>query len=143
MKSEWLVTKISIPPVGFKAKTQADGLRRMGVETEDSAKPGNAAYSLRENQDDKSTDIVFLTENSKNLDLVSIHPKGNPFILEHWDGGRDANDIGYRRCTFVRSGEGSPYEYLGEYSIAAIFHHDTKINGTNVVKTIALWKLEN
>ncbi|KFJ02051.1 hypothetical protein [Bifidobacterium thermacidophilum] len=140
MQSKWLVARINIPPVGFKARTQADGLRRMGVETSESAMPGNAAYNLRENDGDTPVEVVFLTENSKNLDLVSISPNGQSFILEHWDGGRNANNIGDRRHTFVRPGQGAPYEYLGDYSIAALFQRNVETGEKNVVETIALWE---
>ncbi|MFT8988474.1 MAG: hypothetical protein ABF966_09625 [Bifidobacterium psychraerophilum] len=135
--------RISVPPVGFKARTQADGLRRMGVETSDSAMPGNAAYKLRENKGDTWVEVVFLTENSKNLDLVSVAPNGRSFILEHWDGGRDASSIGNRRHTFVRPEVGAPYEYVGDFAIEALFHHEVQNDEEDTTETIALWERKN
>ncbi|GAA6122556.1 hypothetical protein BPY_06640 [Bifidobacterium psychraerophilum] len=145
MKHDWVAARISVPQVGFMARTQADGLRRMGVEIEEgvNAQPGNAAYTVRESDGDTPVEVVFLTENSKNLDLVSVAPNGRSFILEHWDGGRDASSIGNRRYTFVRSRKGAPYEYVGDFAIAALFHHEVQNDEEDATETIALWERKN
>lgn len=145
LEHEQFAVRIDVPPVGFMARTQADGLRRMGVEIEEGVEAGqrNAAYTICESDGDTPVEVVFLTENSKNLDLVSVAPTGRSFILENWDGGRDASSIGNRRYTFARSRERAPYEYVGDFAIAALFHHEVQNDEEDVTETIALWERKN
>lgn len=121
MQRDWIVDRISIPPIGFKARTQADGLRRMGVVTSDEAKLGNAAYTLREQEKDDRTRVVFFTESSDRWDYVSTIPNGGRYILEQWEGSRSYGDIGFLRHTFVRRAPDTGYEYLGLFVIKALF----------------------
>lgn len=121
MQRDWNVDHISIPPIGFKARTQADGLRRMGVVTSDDAMPGNAVYTLKEQENDDPTHVVFFTESSDKWDYVSTIPNGGQYILEQWEGSRSYGDIGFLRHTFVRRTPDAGYEYLGAFVIKALF----------------------
>lgn len=114
------VDRVQIPPIGFRGYTYAECLKRMGVQEPDRARPGDSTYALRENDNDMPTNIVFFQEHSECVDLVSRFPSGQ-YILEQWGGDRPAENIGFRRHTFIKRENTDSYEYLGEYIIVGVF----------------------
>ncbi|MCI1210994.1 hypothetical protein [Bifidobacterium tibiigranuli] len=118
MSNEYAVDSIVVPPIGFKAKTQADCLAEMGVKDPRRALPGNSTWQLHDAAGNKK-EVAFFNEGSKRVDAVSTLPSDGDYLLEQWEGERDG--LGCSRYTFVNREDGSGYEFMGETAIVALF----------------------